>query len=88
MATLTRCAHELERVGGARMLSRTPYQIIDERLRVGEQPTLTEIIDLLKVDPVAAAVFRAGSMATIRYLIERVNGRGPQPLPDKRPGRL
>ena len=56
------------------MQSYTPYQLIHERLRVGEQPTLAEIIELLKVDPVAAAVFRAGSMATIRYLIERVNG--------------
>jgi hypothetical protein len=61
------------------MQSRDPYQIIDERLRVGEQPTLTEIIELLKVDPVAAAVFRAGSMATIRYVIQRVNGAWPQP---------
>jgi hypothetical protein len=49
-----------------------PYTIIQRRLAAGEEPTLAEVIDLLRVDAVAAAIFRAGSGTTIAYLIQRI----------------
>ena len=56
-----------------------PYHMIEARLRGGEQPTLAEVLALLKADPVAAAVFRAGSWATILCIMQRVNGPWHQP---------
>jgi hypothetical protein len=58
------------------MHEQTAYTVIQHRLAVGEEPTFTEIIDLLKVDPVAVAVFQAGSSATIIYLLQRCSGSG------------
>ena len=54
------------------MQEQTAYTVIHRRLAAGQQPGLSEIIDLLKVDPVAVAVFQAGSMATIAYLLQRI----------------
>jgi hypothetical protein len=61
---------------GITMQEQTAYTVIHRRLVAGEEPTFTEIIDLLKVDTVAAAVFQAGSRATIIYLLQRCSSIG------------
>jgi hypothetical protein len=61
------------------MQEQKAYTVIHSRLAAGEEPTLAEIIELLKVDEVAVAVFRAGSTATIRYLIQRFSTGGKLP---------
>jgi hypothetical protein len=49
-----------------------PYTIIEQHVVAGEEPTFAEVLDLLRVDAVAAAIFRAGSDATVVYLIHRI----------------
>jgi hypothetical protein len=56
------------------MQEQSAYTVIHRRLAAGEEPSFAEIVELLKVDEVAVALFQAGSRATIIYLLQRFSG--------------